>query len=264
MQNMNKRGWAILLTLVSTSLGFSQSPISYQISGMVGRVLRTSPTPAAAINSYFQIDLTITNFTSTVPQYGTYGDFALASVRVTAPAFGISNAPVVNRNFELFFFDNGTHEQLALKRIIGSSQSSQTYDTILLDSYGLDFIDNPRVPTPLKRNLVGVSMEIGGSWASAFQLGNGTTLGLWYGDFDATVKNLAVVPEPAVGALLLLTGMGLAIRRGTCRSLETPPVAQRRNGESHAARQGNARTVPHRCGAKKNRRRQHQGGSPHF
>jgi hypothetical protein len=211
MQSMNKRVWAILLTVASSSLGFSQSPISYQISGLVG-MTRSGLSPASAINSYFQIDLTVTNFTPTFPQFGTYGDFALASVRVTAPAFGISNALVMNRNLELFFFDNGNHEQLALKLILASSQYSQTYDTILLDSYGLDFIDNPRVPTPLKRNLEGVSMEIGGSWGNAFQLGNGTTLGLWYGDFDASVKNLVVVPEPTSAGILVMGVLVLSRR----------------------------------------------------
>jgi hypothetical protein len=192
--------------------GVAQGTISYIIDGTVGRMEHSGSSPSTATDAYFRIELTVTDFTPTWFEIGPAGNFAVASALVTAPAFGISNSRVLNQNLEVFFFDDGYHEQFALNLILESSPASRTYDNILLDAYGWDFIGNPRVISPLNRSMSSVGIAIGGGWRNAFQLEDGTTLGLWYGPLYGVLQNGTPIPEPRPASILLICAFVLILR----------------------------------------------------
>ena len=184
--------------------------MGYTMEG-VSNITRGGPIPGSAHGAYFRIDFTITNFTAIFPQFGPYGEFEV-SAAITARALGISNARALNSNLVLSFFDDGFQEEFSLHLYLQRSEFGGVYDLIYFHAEGADFITDPRTPTPLKKAMSDVPLDVGYQFSTAFHLEDGTTFGLPGGVIQGGVRNTDAIPEPTSLAFVMI-GTALLLPR---------------------------------------------------
>lgn len=204
----------VALTILWAALSFSPLPalavpVTYVIEGTFPLVRRQVGTTISFVNDQFiSIQFTVTDPTERVfTQFNpNSGEFSISSAFVTAPIFGLLDLPVTNQNLTFFQFDNGSDEQFALQLTLSESMFSRTVAVLLASESGLDFIDDPNKPLPLKSDLSGLTLFNHG-WLTPSEDGGGLTLAdgsiLTFG-FDATggtVRNLQTIPEPSAFTL---------------------------------------------------------------
>ncbi len=191
-------------TAVLSTRAVAAEGVAYHIEGVFPFVGRSGPAPLLVQNAAFGITFTVTNFTKTWYSFGNqYGDYAVSSAYVSVPAFGLSDSPVASTNLELFLFDDGTREQFSLNIILEQTQSSRATSTMLIEKRGLDFIENPNLPSPLRFNLYDTPILTDAGWATGVALADGSMVGVWtHGWPEYGYGSLTNIPEPGAARLV--------------------------------------------------------------